>query len=211
MLPDWVESFSTQSGNIRKVKNAICIHEEDDGILFKHTDFRDDSTIVTRARRLIVQQVFTAANYEYAIAWVFHQDGTIQPDIKLTGILNTYVMYPGEDTKGWGTEVQSNSVQMIDAVAPTLPSVVPRTFTATLFYAKRTKLETTAQAMTTTMDLPLDLGHHQREQTPTLTVANRCSYKIVQQRGARVAAQGGIPCVETGCVREECSSCYQIP
>lgn len=60
--------FPTLHGEARKIKNAICIHEEDDGILFKHTDFGDDSTIVTCARRLIAQQVFTAANYEYAIA-----------------------------------------------------------------------------------------------------------------------------------------------
>jgi primary-amine oxidase len=59
--------LSTQTGQTRKIENAICIHEEDDGILFKHTDFRDNSTIVTRARKLIVQHVFTAANYEYAI------------------------------------------------------------------------------------------------------------------------------------------------
>jgi primary-amine oxidase len=59
--------FPTRDGNIRHIKNAICIHEEDDGILFKHTDFRDESGIVTRARKLIIQQVFTAANYEYAI------------------------------------------------------------------------------------------------------------------------------------------------
>lgn len=57
----------TRSGEVRKVKNALCIHEEEDGILFKHTDFRDNSTIVTRARKLIVQQIFTAANYEYAV------------------------------------------------------------------------------------------------------------------------------------------------
>lgn len=37
--------------------------------------------------------------------WIFHQDGTIQPEIKLTGILNTYSLNPGEDTKGWGTQV----------------------------------------------------------------------------------------------------------
>lgn len=59
--------FPTRSGEIRTIKNAICIHEEDAGILFKHTDFRDDSSIVTRARKLVIQQVFTAANYEYAI------------------------------------------------------------------------------------------------------------------------------------------------
>jgi primary-amine oxidase len=59
--------FPTRSGEIRTIKNAICIHEEDSGILFKHTDFRDDSVIVTRGRKLIIQQIFTAANYEYAI------------------------------------------------------------------------------------------------------------------------------------------------
>lgn len=59
--------FPTRSGEIRTIKNAICIHEEDDGILFKHSDFRDESVIVTRARKLIIQQIFTAANYEYAI------------------------------------------------------------------------------------------------------------------------------------------------
>jgi Cu2+-containing amine oxidase len=48
-------------------EHAVCIHEEDSGILFKHTDFRDDSVIVTRARKLVLQQIFTAANYEYAI------------------------------------------------------------------------------------------------------------------------------------------------
>lgn len=59
--------FPAQDGTIRYIKNAICIHEEDNGLLFKHTDFRDDSTIITRARKLIIQQIFTAANYEYAI------------------------------------------------------------------------------------------------------------------------------------------------
>jgi primary-amine oxidase len=59
--------FPATDGSIRTIKNAICIHEEDEGILFKHTDFRDESTIVTRARKLIIQQIFTAANYEYAV------------------------------------------------------------------------------------------------------------------------------------------------
>ena len=59
--------FPTRSGDVQTIANAICIHEEDSGILFKHWDFRDESVIVTRARKLIVQQIFTAANYEYAI------------------------------------------------------------------------------------------------------------------------------------------------
>lgn len=97
--------FVNRAGASQTIQNAICIHEEDAGILFKHTDFRDDSVIVTRGRKLIISHVFTAANYEYAVYWIFHQDGTVQLEIKLTGILNTYAMNPGEDTKGWGTEV----------------------------------------------------------------------------------------------------------
>lgn len=60
---------------------------------------------MTRGRKLLISHVFTAANYEYCVYWIFHQDGTVQLEIKLTGILNTYAMNPGEDTQGWGTEV----------------------------------------------------------------------------------------------------------
>ncbi|KAL9016489.1 MAG: hypothetical protein Q9185_006182 [Variospora sp. 1 TL-2023] len=98
-------SFVNRAGASQTIKNAICIHEEDAGILFKHTDFRDDSVIVTRGRKLLVSHIFTAANYEYCVYWIFHQDGTVQLEIKLTGILNTYALNPGEDTHGWGTEV----------------------------------------------------------------------------------------------------------
>ncbi|KAI9807381.1 MAG: hypothetical protein M1833_000125 [Piccolia ochrophora] len=98
-------AFVNRAGESTTIKNAICIHEEDDGVLFKHTDFRDDSVTVTRGRKLIISHVFTAANYEYCVYWIFRQDGTIQLEIKLTGILNTYSMNPGEDTHGWGTEV----------------------------------------------------------------------------------------------------------
>ncbi|CAH0019494.1 unnamed protein product [Clonostachys rhizophaga] len=163
--------FPRRDGTIRKIKNAICIHEEDAGILFKHSDFRDDSVIVTRARKLIIQQIFTAANYEYAIQWVFHQDGTIQPDIKLTGILNTYVMNPDEDTKGWGTQVYpgvnahnhqhlfclrvhanvdgpNNTVFVSDAVPSDAPVGSPENFYGNGFTAKRTKLATEGESAT---------------------------------------------------------------
>lgn len=55
--------FPTQAGSVRTIKQAICIHEEDDGILFKHSDFRDNSSTVTRARKLLCQSTFTAGNY----------------------------------------------------------------------------------------------------------------------------------------------------
>ncbi|KAK3303192.1 copper amine oxidase [Chaetomium strumarium] len=163
--------FPTRAGGLRTIKNAICIHEEDAGILFKHTDFRDESVIVTRGRKLIIQQIFTAANYEYVVAWVFHQDGTIQPEIKLTGILNTYAMHPEEDTLGWGTQVSlgvnahnhqhlfclridanvdgpNNTVFVSDAVPSDAAVGSPENYYGNAFYNRRTKLATTAEAMT---------------------------------------------------------------
>ena len=101
----WMPSFCNRAGAAVTVKNAVCIHEGDTGILFEHTDFRDGSAIVTRGRKLVVSQIFTAANYEHCVCWIMHQVGAIQLEIKLTGILNTYAMAPGEDTHGWGTEV----------------------------------------------------------------------------------------------------------
>jgi primary-amine oxidase len=60
---------------------------------------------VVRGRKLIISHVFTAANYEYCVYWIMHQDGVVQLDIKLTGILNTYSLAPGESAAPWGTEV----------------------------------------------------------------------------------------------------------
>lgn len=99
--------FPDKKGDVLTVKNAICIHEEDDGILFKHSDFRDDfqTTVTTRGKRLIISQIFTAANYEYCLYWIFRQDGTIKLEIRLTGILNTYVCAVDEDVGPWGTQV----------------------------------------------------------------------------------------------------------
>ena len=163
--------FVTREGGIRSVKNAICIHEEDNGILFKHTDFRDDSTIVTRARKLVISHIFTAANYEYCVYWNFHQDGTIELEIKLTGILNTFCMNPGEDTHGWGNEVYpgvnahnhqhlfclridpnidgpNNTVFQVDSTPSGHAVGSEQNKHGNAFYARRTKLSTVAEAVT---------------------------------------------------------------
>lgn len=102
--------FPDKAGDALTVKNAVCIHEEDDGMLFKHSDFRDDfqTTVVTRGKKLIVSQIFTAANYEYCLYWIFRQDGTIKLEIRLTGILNTYICGDDEDPGKWGTRVYPN-------------------------------------------------------------------------------------------------------
>ncbi len=76
-------------GTAQIIPNAICMHEEDAGILWKHTDFRSEMTDVRRNRRLVVSFIATVGNYEYAFYWNLYLDGTIELDIKLTGIINT--------------------------------------------------------------------------------------------------------------------------
>ena len=86
------------------IPNAVCMHEEDYGILWKHVDWRTGQTEVRRSRRLVVSSIATVGNYEYGFFWYFYQDGTIQLEIKLTGIVNTAGIAAGETPK-YGTVV----------------------------------------------------------------------------------------------------------
>ena len=84
-------------GNALTIANAICIHEEDYGILWKHTDRRlPDVPEVRRSRRLVVSSISTVENYEYGFFWYFYQDGNIEFQVKLTGILSLGAMHPDE-------------------------------------------------------------------------------------------------------------------
>ncbi|NNE22114.1 MAG: tyramine oxidase, partial [Rhizobiales bacterium] len=91
-------------GKIFTIPKAICIHEEDHGILWKHTDFRTEVTEVRRARRLVISSIATVGNYEYAMYWYFYLDGTMEFEMKATGILNTVAGEPGATDK-YATEI----------------------------------------------------------------------------------------------------------
>ncbi|MGY1813592.1 primary-amine oxidase [Blastococcus sp. SYSU D00820] len=70
------------------IENAICLHEEDDGVLWKHVDEVAGSE-VRRSRRMVVSFHATVANYEYLVYWRFYQDGTIECEVRATGIMVT--------------------------------------------------------------------------------------------------------------------------
>ncbi len=87
----------TSRGDLLTIPQAICIHEEDFGILWKHTDRRlPDVPEVRRSRRLVISSVSTVENYEYGFFWYLYQDGNIQFEIKLTGILSLGATQQGE-------------------------------------------------------------------------------------------------------------------
>lgn len=104
---EYMDGFlAKHDGSVDTIKNAVCIHEEDAGLLWKHTDYRPGGRAHnTRNRKLVISMVCTVANYEYQFNWNLHLDGNIELEIKLTGILNLYQLAQGESTGGYGTEV----------------------------------------------------------------------------------------------------------
>ncbi|MEO9174774.1 MAG: tyramine oxidase, partial [Gaiellales bacterium] len=70
------------------IPNAICIHEEDDNLLWKHTN-RFGRVDRARSRRLVISSIATVGNYEYGYFWYLYQDASWQFEAKLTGVVHT--------------------------------------------------------------------------------------------------------------------------
>jgi primary-amine oxidase len=77
------------------VKQGICLHEEDFSILWKHWDFVEDRTEVRRQRRLVISAIGTNLNYDYGYYWYFYLDGSIEFEVKLTGVMQTKAVVEG--------------------------------------------------------------------------------------------------------------------
>ena len=87
------------SGEPRVIRNAICVHEEDSGVLWKHVDEHTGAE-VRRSRRLVVSFHVTVANYEYLVYWRFYQDGSIECEVRATGIVVTSHVVDGAVANG---------------------------------------------------------------------------------------------------------------
>jgi primary-amine oxidase len=95
---------NTTGGEPLKLPNVICCHEQDDGILWKHTNFRTHNAVVTRSRILVLQTIITVSNYEYIFAFHLGQDASIRYEVRATGILSTAPIDLG-DRASYGTIV----------------------------------------------------------------------------------------------------------
>lgn len=86
------------------IPQAICMHEEDYSLLWKHYDATLDHAEVRRSRRLVISSIITAGNYEYGFYWYLYQDASIEFEVKLTGVVLTNAVATGE-TSDFGTIV----------------------------------------------------------------------------------------------------------
>jgi primary-amine oxidase len=101
ILPD-------STGEPYEIKNAICLHEEDNAVLWKHVDVETGAE-VRRQRRMVVSCHATVANYEYLVYWRFHQDGNIECEVRATGIMVTTPFAEGESAPPFGTVVDDRT------------------------------------------------------------------------------------------------------
>ncbi|MDA3647967.1 primary-amine oxidase [Saccharopolyspora indica] len=76
-------------GEPTTIANAICVHEEDAGVLWKHTDPANGSRQTRRQRRLVISFFTTVGNYDYGFYWYLYLDGTIELECKATGVVFT--------------------------------------------------------------------------------------------------------------------------
>src|SRR5215468_9565325 len=87
-IPYFDVCLTDSRGHLLQFQNALCMHEEDYGILWKHMDWRTNRTEVRRSRRLVVSFIATVGNYEYGFYWYFHQDGALELVVKMTGVIS---------------------------------------------------------------------------------------------------------------------------
>ncbi len=89
-------TLADEDGDPRTIRNAVCLHEEDHGVGWKHTDLFTGMAETRRSRRLVISFFTTIGNYDYGFYWYLYTDGTIQLESKATGIVFTS-SYRGEE------------------------------------------------------------------------------------------------------------------
>ena len=91
-------TMANEQGEPWVVPNAICMHEEDYGIGWKHVDLLSGTHEVRRSRRMVISHIATVGNYEYGFYWYLYLDGNIQLEVKLTGIMSPQGLAPGAES-----------------------------------------------------------------------------------------------------------------
>ncbi|QLE58957.1 primary-amine oxidase [Nostoc sp. TCL26-01] len=79
--------FANEEGEPYKMPGVVGIYERDRGILWKHYEYNTQRNDVRRDRELVITITAAVDNYDYGLNWIFHQDGTLEVQNELTGIV----------------------------------------------------------------------------------------------------------------------------
>lgn len=156
--------------------NAICMHEIDDGIGWKHTNSRTGAVSIVRSRVLVLQTIITVGNYEYVFMWHLDQAAGLHYKIQATGILSTAPIDSGA-TVPWGTTVNEG------VMAPFHQHVFSLRIDPTIDGDKNSFIEEDSIAMPMDENNPFGVGYVTKTQllsqsTPSGSAPNRV-HKII--------------------------------
>lgn len=193
-------------GQPMTIPQGVCMHEEDYGVLWKHTDMAGNADS-RRSRRLVISYFSTIGNYDYGFFWYFYPDGTIEMEAKATGVVFNGSGIPGSENPharevapglfapihqhlfcarlDMNVDSQANSVEEVDVVRiPTGPdNPYGNAFTYT-----RTPLRTESEGVRDANGLAAR-SWHIRSAERTNALGQPTEYQLVPQGGALLMAQ----------------------
>jgi primary-amine oxidase len=86
-------------GQVITIDRAVAIYERDAGVLWRHAGTG------RRARQLVLSAYTTLDNYDYLFHWIFSQDGAIDVQVQLTGMMNVRPAGQGHVTAADGASL----------------------------------------------------------------------------------------------------------
>jgi len=87
-------TLADDHGRAYEIPRAVALYERDGGLLWKHVDY-PRANESRRGRELVLGWIANQGNYEYGFNWVFHQDGTLEMEALLIGIVLPKVVAGG--------------------------------------------------------------------------------------------------------------------
>jgi primary-amine oxidase len=110
-------TLASELGVAQTKNRVIALYERDGGVLWKHVDPATGKNESRRARQLVLSSIANVGNYEYGFNWVFHQDGTLEMEALLTGVMSVKGMAPNPE------DVHNHNGRYGHLVAPGIEAV----------------------------------------------------------------------------------------
>lgn len=79
--------YANDFGKAVDVPRAVALYERDGGLLWKHFEYYAGKSESRRGRELVLFSIVTVGNYDYGMNWIFRQDGSLEFQAVLTGIM----------------------------------------------------------------------------------------------------------------------------
>ena len=172
-------------GEPEVIKQAICLHEEDNAVLWKHVD-AETGAQVRRMRRMVVSVHATVANYEYLIYWRFYQDGNIECEVRATGLMVTTPLPGPDDTSTTGTALTGTVVDT-RTYAPFHQHFLVAKLDLDIDGTDNTVTEVDSVAAPIDADNPYGLAVHTRSTTIASEAESARDYRWDTQRAWKVS------------------------